>query len=174
MKHAETPPHQPHLTQLTYIFPHEICTQEVGTPRDRRFETMKKQMFHHGPNEPASLKGRAAELHYFCHPLLKVWVRHMDAGNTQHVQIKLALENNVEMENQLTLTHGMYKLPEAEAKKFEEAAINFVALCAQLREFYGQVKLFAFTIKMHYLIYLRKRNYWEVKTGLGSDVRRAT
>lgn len=111
-------------------------------------------MFYHGKKEWPALKGRAAEVRAIGKPLLEVWKLHMD-GTTQHRQIKLALQASIEMEDILINTRGRNVLPKQKAKEFREAALNYVALMAALRNFFGAAqKLFAYTIKGHYLIHL--------------------
>jgi len=115
--------------------------------------------FWHGAKEWPQLRGRAAEIRHFGKVLLWIWCKHMRHGNHQDVQIKLALENNIEMENILRATSGRFKVPDIEAGKFEKHAQNLVALTSALHLHFKakNLKMFPFTIKSHYLLHLAAR-----------------
>jgi len=117
---------------------------------------MKATMFYHGTTLPPSLKGRAAEIHHLIEPLLKVWNKRMDPQNIQHIQIKLGLEQNLELERILKVTMGRYCLPTQEAQDFEDAAQTNVAASSTSHVHCKAMdsKMFAFTIKMHDLLHL--------------------
>ncbi len=72
-----------------------------------------------------------------------------------HVQIKLALEYTIKMEDICLATRGRNVIPAVEAKDFEDACLNYVALLAAIRGHFGDDEyLFAYTIKTHDLIHL--------------------
>jgi len=113
-------------------------------------------MFYHGPELWPALMGKAAEVRHIGRPLMRLFEEVMDNEDTIEIQIKLALINSVEMEHILETTRGYNKLPQHEAKRFKQAALNFVACSSALRAHFEEEdeKLFGFTVKMHYLLHL--------------------
>jgi len=107
------------------------------------------------------LKGRAAEIRAIAKPLLAVWLRYMDAEDTVHVWVKLALEKSIEVESILLSTRGRYVVPKPLDDEFEKAVQSYVALNAALRSHFGdRLKIFAYTIKGHYMLHLGATARW--------------
>ena len=107
------------------------------------------------PSDFPRLKGRAAEIRHVGKPLLEAAKEFLDEGNEQRVQIVMALQFSVRMEDILDETAGMYKLPPALADEFEDCAYYFLALNTALGRYFHQTQhLFHTTIKFHYLIHI--------------------
>ena len=78
---------------------------------------MTEKMYHNSNGFPR-LKGKAAEIRQFVHPLIVVFKKHMSVGNQQHRQILLALEMSAEMEAVLDEHAEEYVLSEAGHKRY--------------------------------------------------------
>ena len=125
-------------------------------PNAVRYDALKLSMFYHGADDWPALVGRAAEVRHIVGPVVRLFEEVMDKEDIPQMQIKLGLDYSLEMETILTTTRGYNKLPKHEATKFKVAALNFVACASAIRaHFQGLgIKIFGFTVKMHYLLHL--------------------
>lgn len=126
---------------------HEIKANATATSFNRLKPTMIKKK----PDQEAELKGRASEIKHCSHGLLHVWTKFMDKACVQHVQIKLALEASIEMDQILDAGSKQCQLSAAEAKKFATTVDRYAVLCNALRIHYGDQRLFNVTHKLHLL-----------------------
>ena len=111
------------------------------------------------PNKYVQLKGRAAECRHLGKELLKVWRRHMHPGNPQHVQVRMALEASVEVEDILDQYPRHPRLPRDVGEDLKTAIFKYLILFNALGKFYSStaglgLKLFNVTVKAHYLAHI--------------------
>lgn len=113
-------------------------------------------MFQGGGKNFPVLKGKAAEIRGVLPAVTFVFTHHMDRTNTQHKQVKLALEAACEMEALLDDHKDSYTLPPGAADTFAKAANSLVLLQTALGNYFHArgILLFNFTIKSHYLLHL--------------------
>ena len=99
------------------------------------------------------LKGKAAELKSFGHPLLDVWQEHMSDECLQHKQVHLLLKSSVKLEDMLHEHKALVRFPEEIADHFLEVACRLLMLATALARHYNThgKKLWNITIKCHYL-----------------------
>jgi hypothetical protein len=102
------------------------------------------------------LKGKAAELRHFGKALQYAFSKYMIPDNKQHKEVKLMLDICNSIEAVLDKHATSYRLPDGDAKMFEQACWDFVALDTALANFYHpqHILLFNFTPKFHYILHI--------------------
>ena len=127
--------------------------QEYKIDHNLRFGCMKLSMFYNGENSFPKLKGKAAEINHITKPLLAVWTRHMDHGNTQHRQIKLALQLSCRFDQILAEHKAEYVIRNPYHDELVKCAFGMNQALTSLGNFYHAKHhvVFNMTLKNHYL-----------------------
>ena len=113
-------------------------------------------MFKPAPCKFPCLKGQAGDVRDLGGPLLRVWLKHMDASNLQHRHVKMVLEASVQMETILKRNVGNYRLAPDDAAEFLKQTWKYGVCISALGGFYHTkgLWLFHFTVKSHYLLHI--------------------
>ena len=97
------------------------------------------------------LRGKAAEIRHFVHPVLALWKHHMNGALLLHRQIRYMLEANAFLEDMLTEYEQEVALPAEQAALFQDACCTMLSLHGQIAKHFADegLDLFNLTSKSH-------------------------
>ena len=112
-------------------------------------------------NGRPKLKGKAAEVRALAPALLSALSAVMDAGNAQHMQIKVGLRCSHRMEQILSENKLLYGLPPEAAQELQQCILvyltTFAAVFEHFKAAHPDLHLFNFTVKAHLLYHIALR-----------------
>ena len=125
----------------------------LGIHKDR-MTSLSFGMFQNARSKIPSLKLRGNVMKKLAPVLRLVWVANMDVGRAEHRNIKLGLDNCIEIDRLLDDHANLYALPENAGIDLKRNCFEFCQILTALIGHYhpGQA-LFNFTIKTHYLMH---------------------
>lgn len=108
------------------------------------------------------LRGRAAEIKGLGKPLLKVWEHYMNKALSMHNRIRLMLQLNCDLDDQLDSHKGCYRLPLDAAAAHATTAFTMMSLYQELGEELQEegIRCFSVTIKHHVLCHCALNAKW--------------
>ena len=128
-------------------------------PSADRYTQMKLSMFVK-PDSPNTkfpkLKGKGAEIRALVPAMHAVWCQYMSRGDTQHAQIKTALECSVAMDRIIQSNAHVFALSDDDARSFKTMAFTFLLLQNAVGKWYPRhgMMLFDVTVKSHFLAHM--------------------
>ena len=122
-----------------------------------KYTKLTKSMFE-SPQKPEKtfpiLSGKAAAVKQIGPPLLDVWVSKMDSTNTTHMQIKLAMQFSIKLDQIIDAYPSDDALPDSAAKELETTFWAYSSVLNAVRLAYGDRKLFNVVFKNHWLAHI--------------------
>ena len=116
-----------------------------------RFRNMRLSMFERRGASYPKLRGKAAEVKYFCRPLHYAWTKYMNENLLVHRQLALYLKLNCELEELLIVHKDKFALPGDDAARFQSICNSMLLLLSQIAEHFLTDRLFNLTQKAHYI-----------------------
>ena len=125
-----------------------LFLQKNKTPCQFRYLN-RCSMFERKSGYP-KLRGKAAEIKYFCRPIHYVRQKYSNPRLGVHRQIGLYLQMNCQIEEILILNRQELALPEEDAKKFQHLCAASLLLLSDIAEHFITDQLFGITQKAHF------------------------